>query len=1106
MWQKPWTWVVMLLLFIAAVVFTVHYFSKAYPIVSLDISMDRNEALAQALKLADKYHWGPSGRRQAASFELDLKAQHFVELEHGGAEGFGRLLSSGLYQPYTWLVRLYREGESNETLVRFTPNGRPYGFREKFPEDMPGAALPADSARGIAEQMAMTEWQVTLDTFNLVEASQEERPGGRIDHTFVYERKQETLGEGRYRLRLVVSGDRFSELTHFIKIPEAFTRKYQEMRSANNTLSTVALVAAIVFYIFGGCVIGLYFLIRQRWLVWRKPLMWGAFVALLQALVLLNRMPLLWMHYDTALSAQGFVLRQIVGIVGVFLGMTLVLALIFMTAESLTRRAFPNHLQLWKIWRSDVASSRPVLGRTLFAVWAVALFFAFDVGLYFFATRALGWWTPSEALFEPNVLATYFPWLTSIAVSLQAGFMEECMFRAIPIAGAALLGKRFGKQKLWILAAFIIQAFVFGAAHANYPQQPAYARLVELILPSFGFGAIYLFFGLLPGIISHFVVDVVWFSLPIFVSRAPGIWTDQLMVVLLAFVPLWVVLGAWIRRKKLVHSPGEDALNKSWTPPAPVAEEPADKMPVPAASGWGRRTRWVLGISGVLGFIVWVVTLKPHADSSSLHVTRSQAISIATDTLSQRGIQFETPWQTLARVNEPLGPDDRFLWQTAGDSVYHLMMGTFITPPRWQVRFVRFEGGVNERAEEYQVYIADGGRINRIRHILPEAQPGDTLDEAEARTLVYDYIRSRYNCDPQTLKPVSAEPFQLPLRRDWLFTFADTGVVHLETGEARLAVKLAGREIVDDYRFIHVPEAWERAERNRRNLLLIIQMVCAGVMFLIVLGGIVLAIVNWTHQRFAVSTFGIFFAILFISGLIDYVNRLPAIIATFSTAEPYSNQLFVHIALPLIGLIFMSATPALLLGFLQTAVPVRKQKGELLTGLSVGFFITGLMAIMAVLFKPSLIPEWAVFDALDGYIPLLSSLVRPINGFVMKTAIAMLIIAMLHHLTRQWTRRRALFAALFVLCFVFAAGVSVPSTGYWMLSGILSGVVMLGLYLFVFRFQVALLPVALAVLSGLHLLRQGLYRAYPYALTGALLGAMIIVGLAIWWKNQFVHE
>ena len=140
------------------------------------------------------------------------------------------------------------------------------------------------------------------------------------------------------------------------------------------------------------------------------------------------------------------------------------------------------------------------------------------------------------------MLATYFPWFSPLADSLQAGFWEECLCRAVPIAGAALIGQKLGHRRLWIAGALIFQAVLFGSLHANYAGQPSYSRVVELIIPSLAYGWIYLRFGLLPTIILHFVYDAVLMALPLFVSSAPGIWIDQIIVIALVFIPLWIVI------------------------------------------------------------------------------------------------------------------------------------------------------------------------------------------------------------------------------------------------------------------------------------------------------------------------------------------------------------------------------------------------------------------------------------------------------------------------------------------------------------------------------------------------------------------------------------
>ena len=323
-------------------------------------------------------------------------------------------------------------------------------------------------------------------------------------------------------------------------------RRYQEMRSANASIAWAATLAMTLLYLIGGCIIGLFFLFKKNWVIWYTPFLWGVGLSFLLTLTQINQLPLLWMYYNTAHTMSGFLLRQFANMLYTFFYLAFFLSLIFMTAESLTRKAFGRHIQFWHIWSSRVASSYAVLGRTIGGYLLIGIDFAFVVLFYLLTTRYLGWWTPSEELFNPNILATYLPWLSPLVQSLNAGFMEECLFRAIPLAGAALLGNRFGKKHFWIAAAFILQAVVFGAAHANYPAQPAYARLVELIIPSFTFGGIYLAFGLLPAIISHFIYDVVWFSIPIFVSFSPGALLNKGLIIFFALTPLWIVLRARI--------------------------------------------------------------------------------------------------------------------------------------------------------------------------------------------------------------------------------------------------------------------------------------------------------------------------------------------------------------------------------------------------------------------------------------------------------------------------------------------------------------------------------------------------------------------------------
>ena len=90
--KRPASWIVLALLAAVSAYVAIRYFPRAFSIVALDITMDRERALEEARAIMARDGLGPAGYRQAASFTLDSEAQTFVELEGGGKESFTRML------------------------------------------------------------------------------------------------------------------------------------------------------------------------------------------------------------------------------------------------------------------------------------------------------------------------------------------------------------------------------------------------------------------------------------------------------------------------------------------------------------------------------------------------------------------------------------------------------------------------------------------------------------------------------------------------------------------------------------------------------------------------------------------------------------------------------------------------------------------------------------------------------------------------------------------------------------------------------------------------------------------------------------------------------
>lgn len=272
---RPVSWILFVLVAAGGIFYVINNFEKANPPVSVHIQMDRETALNEAVRLAEEFEIGPTDFKQAAAFRRDSRFQNFTELEGGGLDTFNLIIAEGYYHPYYWAVRHFQEQNANEAIFWFKPSGETYGFYEKIPESQPGAALSQEEALRAAEHHAIYNWDVDLLPYKLVEKSKTEQISGRVDHTFVYERTDHSVGDSKFRLKLVVSGDKLTTVNYFVKIPEDFNRRYSEMRSANQTIQMIASAAIVLLYGILGVALGIFILIRRKSLIWKPAVYWG---------------------------------------------------------------------------------------------------------------------------------------------------------------------------------------------------------------------------------------------------------------------------------------------------------------------------------------------------------------------------------------------------------------------------------------------------------------------------------------------------------------------------------------------------------------------------------------------------------------------------------------------------------------------------------------------------------------------------------------------------------------------------------------------------------------------------------------------------------------
>jgi hypothetical protein len=1108
--RKPAFWIAFAVISGLSAAFAWRFFPQALPLINLDVKMTRDDALDRAGAIAGKLDLAPADARRAVLFTHDGATQNFVELDAGGKPRFAELLAGDVYAPYWWEVRLFKPDQTAEARLRFRPDGSPYGFQLKVPEAERGAALDAIAARAIAEARAREDWAIDFAPYKLIEQSNVRRSGGRVDHTFVYEREHETLGDGRFRLRLGVAGDRLSEVSQYVFVPEAFNLRFQEMRSDNETIAKVASLSAGALYGIGGCILGTLWLLRRRALLWKRALVAGAIVAGINALAQLASAPQAWFSYDTAQPVWVFWGTQVGVAVLVFLVGSLGLALVFMAAEGLSRRAFPDHPQLWRVWSREAAPTPAILGRTLGGYLFVPIELALIAAFYFVTNRYLGWWQPSETLTDPNILGSALPALGPIGMALQAGFMEECLFRAVPLSIAALIGSRFGHRKLLLGVTLVLQAVIFGAAHANYPGFPAYSRLVELVIPALIWGLIFLRFGLLTTVILHATFDLVLMSIPVFLVEGSGSGLNQALVLAAGAVPLAIIAlhraraGRWVDLAAVFR-------NGAWESGAVVADAVAARVRAQAGR-WTTLVQRSLPLLGVAGLLAIVLGGDFHSDAPPLQIDRVKAEAAADAALKDRGITLGPEWRQAAAAR--LASEDgawlwhKFVWREAGHEAYAHLIGSWLAPPLWEVRYARFEGGdVVDRSEEWHVTVAADGAVRQVRHQLPERQPGAKLSRDEARTIARKEISQRFGLDPDALREVSVKDDPQPARNDWRFTFSDPRVDAGMGGEARVGVDIAGDEVVSSGRYVFVPEAWQRAESDRAGRLSVAKNLVAMAIIVVVIAALIASIVAWSRGRFDRRAFWIAAALMLLAAAVNTINQWPLLGMRLSTTEPVTTQVSLYLAGTLLTTVLSALVCGLLAGVASFAARAHVEPGLTqatlwIRGAGAALLVLGSDALLGRL-SPDMAPTWPSYKVEELWVPWLGRISGTLTSGLMVMTVTVIMLYWIDRMTAGWTRRRALGVLVLALAQAAMAAANADQWTDIIAAGLVGGALATLIYATVLRFDLRIAPALIAVQLVVGFVGDAAQKHTAQAVALALIATATALALA-WSATRYL--
>ena len=877
--MRPLRSLAVLLGTLLCVAVTVGLFARAYPMVDVGLTLDRAGAITRARSLAAAAGFAPTGRADAAAlFDSDDSLSTYVDFAAGGPDSV-RALARGRDLPlYRWIVRLYRPGDVHETNVTFAPDGRVIGLARRIPE-AEARPLVSDTAGHLAADAALATWgSQDPARWRLSGRSVVTQPrSGRVDRTYRYERVGARVGDAPLRADVTVTGPARPDVLRggartfagqlvgvvggyaaeplavhvYADLPDAWTRRYGEMRAANNTLALLPYPALAVFVL--GAIGALVVYGRAGRVRWRPAAMVGGTVGLLVGAAGVNALPVEWFRYDTATSPGTFVATVALQAIaqGAAAGVWVMLAIA--AAEVCARRAFPEHYDWFSYPRFAGA---PPIARRILAGYALAAFgFAYVTVFYVVMRGTFGWWVPTGTLDDPNQIATPAPWVSAAGTALFAGTWEEAIFRGVPLALLALWARDRKGRGLWLAAGVVVTALTFGFGHANYPSWPAYSRGVELFLEAVLWAVLALRVGLPTTIVAHALYDLTWFGLFALHGRGAA-YRATAGAVLIAFaLPALVVAANWWQRRRAVAAgvgvlepprfadvtrmfdtreavrvgPSvarvlDPGVQGGWTSGVMTAETTArsgamgDDARARPAPGVGPRTRIAAAVVTAAAVVVAVLAPRTAPLGPNFTAPRARVEAAADSALRARGVD-PAAWDRGAVVGGTSNDAAvRFLRESLGRAraatLVRALGFTYLTPTLWDVRYVHRHGSADVRRETWTIAVAPDARVRTVVHDVADDRPGGTPSADSARALAAAAVRTR-GYDPATLREAEFSQTNRPHRLDTDLEYVDLAVALPAGASARVDVRLAGTEAVRVGRDVRLPEAWVLADRKR---------------------------------------------------------------------------------------------------------------------------------------------------------------------------------------------------------------------------------------------------------------------------------------------------
>lgn len=265
-------------------------------------------------------------------------------LENTTIDSTRMILQQFLY-PRVWRVRFFRPLDKEEYRIQYNPDtGDMVAFQHILPENTPGDSLDTHAATALAVRW-LAAHDVDTTNYTLKSIDQEARPH-RLDYKITFEGTKTfwaSIAQGRPQIVMEAHGDAIGLFVREYHLPEDWTRT-RTAQTLGRTVHNVGRLIVLFLFAISGIVLLIRKLRQVDAFSWRTPIIIGAAVFVISALLYLNQANSIASNYMTTMPWNQF---QIIIIISLVIG-ALGMGGIILLETSLNNLYFPGSLLAWK--------------------------------------------------------------------------------------------------------------------------------------------------------------------------------------------------------------------------------------------------------------------------------------------------------------------------------------------------------------------------------------------------------------------------------------------------------------------------------------------------------------------------------------------------------------------------------------------------------------------------------------------------------------------------------------------------------------------------------------------------------------------------------------